>query len=44
MNVSEFSHRMDGGDVESGNGVHKSQRRMQELLRRTARAAVAGNG
>src|SRR6266478_8704803 len=33
-NGCELSHRMDGGDVESGYGLHKGERRMQKLLRR----------
>ena len=35
---------MDGGDVESGDGLHEDQRRLQELLRGTAGDALAGDG
>jgi len=35
---------MDGGHVEPGNGLHESQRGMQELLCRAARETIASDG
>lgn len=35
---------MDRGDVESGDGLHEDQRRLQELLCRTLGAASASDG
>ncbi len=32
----------DGGDVESGDGLHEDQRRLQELLRGAAGGALSG--
>ena len=35
---------MDRSDLEPGDRLHQDQRRLQELLRRAARAALAGDG
>ncbi len=34
----------DGGDVESDDGLHEDQRRLQELLRGAVGVALAGDG
>lgn len=35
---------MDGGDVESGDGLHEDQRRLQKLLWQAAGAALGRMG
>ena len=43
-NGCQFSHRVDGSDVESGYRLHKGQCWVQDLLRRASGFTPAGNG
>ncbi len=43
--MADHAYRMDGGDMESGDGLHEDQRWLQELLREAAglRLQAMGN-